>query len=130
MSNIKVGDIVALKCGSKYQGRLQNVVTSISYCGDYLRVNGHSSGTYVNRFKVIQRTKHHKFHDLIIAWAKGAEIEFRDLRGLGEWEKVETPSWFNYCAYRIKPSKPTELEKLEAKYKELGDVIKELKDKQ
>jgi len=69
------------------------------------------------------RSKYHKHHDLIIAWAKGAEIEYVDSRG--DWEKAATPTWSVYKEYRIKPTPPkTDKERiaeLEARVKELED---------
>ncbi len=44
--------------------------------------------------------KQHKHHDLIIAWAKGAEIQLQYLDGI--WEDVAIPSWADDVEYRIK----------------------------
>ncbi len=131
MSQIKVGDIVELKNGTKYQGKLQNEVTSISDCGDYLRVNDNRAGTFVDSFKLVDQSKWHKHHDLIIAWAKGASIQLRELKG---WVCVKNPCFVPHVEYRIKPSEPTELENLIKEHKAMGKTIdrltKELKDKQ
>lgn len=48
------------------------------------------------------KKKPHKHHDLIIAWAQGAEIEVKLYRD-GTWKIVKTPSWFVSDEYRIKP---------------------------
>jgi len=85
--------------------------------------------TYFNVAQVepyVDNRKHHKHRDLIIAWANGDEIEC--MNDAGKWSRSTHPTWRIYRSYRIKPSEPTELEKLEAKYKELGDAIKELKE--
>jgi hypothetical protein len=125
MSKIKVGDTVERINGDFYGGNLHNVVTSISDCGQYLRVNGESfHGKCISMFKVVDTSKWHKHRNLIIAWAEGAEIEFKNCSVDAKWKKLITPSWINGTQYRIKPSEQTELEKLEAKYKELGDAIK------
>ena len=45
---------------------------------------------------------HHVYHDLIVAWAKGAKIEFWN--GLKDrWEDSSTPQWIVSSLYRIKP---------------------------
>jgi hypothetical protein len=45
---------------------------------------------------------HHVHHDLIVAWAKGAKIEFWNV--LKErWENTSTPQWTESSLYRIKP---------------------------
>ena len=68
-------------------------------------------------------SKYHKHHDLIIQWAKGAEIEYGDYQG--DWENAATPTWSVYKEYRIKPTPPkTDKERiaeLEARVKELED---------
>ncbi len=124
MSNIKVGDIVELKYGNPYQGKLQNKVTSISDCGGYVRVNDMTAGTRVGSFKVVETSKHHKHHDLIITWAKGAEIEY--LSATGTWTSTKQPSWSSHKNYRIKSSEPTELEKLIKEHKAMGEAIDKL----
>jgi len=54
MTNIKVGDLVERIDGKTYADKLQNIVTYISNCGKYLRVNGNSYGTYCHLFKVVE----------------------------------------------------------------------------
>lgn len=48
-------------------------------------------------------TTPHKHADLIIAWAKGAEIEYYNWKG--EWVTSTDPKWIHYVEYRIKPEK-------------------------
>ena len=49
----------------------------------------------------------HKHKDVIIAWANGEEIEFRDPDSSIEWKPIKVPSWFPDTDYRVKPE-PTE----------------------
>ena len=44
----------------------------------------------------------HKYADVIIAWANGAEIEYR-LGPDDSWSKATSPSWHADCEYRVKP---------------------------
>ncbi|CAB4240929.1 hypothetical protein UFOVP22_29 [uncultured Caudovirales phage] len=44
----------------------------------------------------------HKWHDEIVAWAGGAEIEFLSKQTC-TWEIATQPSWETYVQYRIKP---------------------------
>ena len=44
----------------------------------------------------------HKHADVIIAWANGAEIEYR-LGPHERWSKSTSPSWQEDCEYRVKP---------------------------
>jgi hypothetical protein len=126
---IKLGDTVERKCGSKYQGRLQNEVTSISDCGNFLRVNGNLKGTGIDQFKVVRKSKRHKHHDEIIAWAKGAEIEFELETPKGKrWASVTQPNWFKEYKYRVKPTEPTELEKLIKEHRAMGNSIRKLEE--
>lgn len=49
-------------------------------------------------------TKPHKHAELIIAWAKGAEIEYSHPdHPTPTWAATETPTWTPRCNYRIKP---------------------------
>lgn len=46
----------------------------------------------------------HKHADVIIAWANGAEIEFK-VEATGEWVRARHPGWHEDCEYRVKPPK-------------------------
>ncbi len=79
----------------------------------------------VEHVEPYETAEHHKHHDLIIAWAKGAEIQSqmpKDTR----WYNVGSPSWFKHYSYRIKPKEPTELEKLIKEHKAMGETIDKL----
>jgi hypothetical protein len=43
----------------------------------------------------------HKHYDLIVAWANGAEIEYKDYDS--RWYIINNPIWHNHFEYRIKP---------------------------
>ena len=45
----------------------------------------------------------HKFKDVIVAWANGEEIEFRDPIFSTEWKPIKNPSWLVDTEYRVKP---------------------------
>ena len=47
-------------------------------------------------------TTRHKHADVIIAWANGAEIEYRDTP-TENWRPIPTPGWYEDCEYRVKP---------------------------
>ena len=44
--------------------------------------------------------KPHKHKDLIIAWANGSEIEYKNFRG--NWNDATSPDWSEEIEYRIK----------------------------
>jgi hypothetical protein len=44
----------------------------------------------------------HKHHDLIIAWAKGAKIQWRATKA-AKWIDTDEPGWYVNREYRIKP---------------------------
>ncbi len=48
------------------------------------------------------KSKFHKHHDLIVAWAKGAKIEWKS-KVDGAWHQIDTPTWPPSREYRIKP---------------------------
>lgn len=44
----------------------------------------------------------HKHYDLILAWANGAKIEYRDITaGIDDWELSKSPRWYDSREYRI-----------------------------
>lgn len=45
----------------------------------------------------------HKFKDVIVAWANGEEIEFRDPNYSTEWKPIKNPIWLADIEYRVKP---------------------------
>lgn len=71
--------------------------------------------------------KKHIHHDLIIAWAKGAGIEFLHS---DEWMAAPTPNWDIHKTYRIAPTKKQELQaqiaELEAQKQELQKELNSL----
>jgi len=125
MSNIKVGDLVEFINGNTYQGKLHNKVTSVSDCGDYIGINGKSTGTRRSWLKLVDKSKWHIHHDLIIAWAKGAEIESQFPNNT-IWNSVKNPCWSKHYKYQIKPTEQTELEKLIQEHKAMGKTIDKL----
>lgn len=51
------------------------------------------------------QNKRHVHADLIIAWANGAEIEYRRIVRRGtpdKWDDAKQPAWDEHTAYRIK----------------------------
>lgn len=51
----------------------------------------------------------HKHADLIIAWANGAEIEYRVLNNEPWKDCIATPKWLDNYQYRIKPERPKDI---------------------
>jgi len=74
------------------------------------------------------RSNWHPHHDLIISWARGAEIEFFH-KELKVWKYCK-PAWNVGDQYRIKPDNSEEIAELEAEYeslqKECYEVAKKL----
>jgi hypothetical protein len=96
---LEIGDIVTVhKCNA----------SSIS-------LEGYGTSSFFEEnFELDEDTsKHHKHHDLIIAWAKGAEIEFlEEYHDSEKWYKVVAPIWQIDRQYRIKPTaSPEQIEK-------------------
>jgi hypothetical protein len=50
----------------------------------------------------------HKHYDLIVAWAEGKEIEYKDYDS--RWYVINNPMWHNLTEYRIKPEPQQEQE--------------------
>ena len=71
----------------------------------YINANGNCGDIYEKDWQLEER---HPDHDLIIAWAKGAEIELLLLNG--SWAEDKEPSWGIGCKHRIKPTPQTDAE--------------------
>lgn len=50
----------------------------------------------------------HKHADVIIAWANGEAIEYKNLPD-GRWYEIKYPHWDDETEYRIKPKEPKRL---------------------
>ena len=46
----------------------------------------------------------HKHHDLIVAWAKGAQIQCQVFGKPNQWFDIDNPDWLDAYTYRIKPN--------------------------
>jgi hypothetical protein len=104
MSKFKVGDrIVRVACGASYAPLGYEAV--VLFGNKYIDVYGKEVTIAGCQWELAEDTsKYHKHHDLIIQWAKGAEIEYLDYQG--DWEDASTPSWSKRMEYRIKPTPP------------------------
>jgi len=66
----------------------------------------------------------HPHHDLIVSWARGAEIEFFH-KELKVWKYCK-PAWNVGDQYRIKPDNSETIAKLEGKHAALLDQLEEV----
>ena len=73
------------------------------------------------------RSNWHPHHDLIVAYARGAEIQFWTD---GKWEDVVgAPCWNLEIKYRIKPDNSEEIAKAEKDLRWLENEVNDLKRK-
>lgn len=138
MNKFKIGDKVkcTANCGTASYVRegYMGVVTSLSPCGHYVRVDGHMSGGYTESYELVEAeptypNPPHKHAELIKAWADGAEIQCKIL-GTEGWANIDLPAWSEGLAYRIKPNKSykdIQIEKLEQQAQQLAKDIAKLK---
>lgn len=80
---------------------------------------------------VEDRSKWHPHHDLIVAWAEGANIEYKSLSN-GYWMSVDDPCWNTDYQYRIKPTPQqnpheSEIQRIELDMRKLADDLARLK---
>ncbi len=70
-----------------------------------------SDGSFSNRETMyrpedlINTPQRHKHADVIIAWANGAKVEFREEAGR-EWMLIDVPSFSDHYEYRIAGEQP------------------------
>lgn len=124
MSKFKVGD------------KVRRIAQSVSWCPlgyeatvltgyEYEDVLGSKAFIHDPQWELVEYTSnYHKHHDLIIQWAKGAEIEYYST-AFERWGLDTTPSWKG-VSYRIKPNPPkTDKERIA----ELEDRVQELENR-
>ena len=121
MSEFKAGDRV-FRISDPYDcvpiGHSSEVACSFS-------VNVDGNYMWINE-KVWQLEERHVHHDLIIAWAKGAKIQYYS-EDIGEWTNTakNNPSWHPDLEYRIKPAPQTTEERIT----ELEATVKEMESR-
>ena len=133
MSNtkFKAGDKVrriATSYGLQKVGDESIVVSLAGTLGTLVFKNDHTTYDPKHYELVEDTTKHHPHHDLIIAWAKGAKIEY--LCGT-TWYRTYQPNWCTATIFRIKPEKTPlqlEFETLEQQMKTLSARMTKLKE--
>lgn len=114
----KVGDKVKRYSPEHSHGNTAGVDVEDIYWHDdhecyYLTING-ESGYDAIYYQIVDSAKDklnedtsnwYPHHDLIIAWAKGAEIEYWD-DFFEDWLHVSNPAWGSSLKFRIKPEEP------------------------
>jgi len=82
------------------------------------------------RIVVEDRSKWHPHHDLIVAWARGAEIQYLNPAS-NEWLDImfNSPSWKVSIKYRIKPDNSEKIAKAEKNFRWLENEVNDLKRK-
>ena len=125
MINFKVGDRVKLKSGKPFcSGEDVLTITEIYDDGAYFDDSG--LGCYLNELKIAYPNPPHKHRDLIIEWAKGADIQ---VRGSNRWVDTPNPQWYEIHEYRVKPQseKDLEIESIQKQMDELKERLEKLK---
>ncbi len=127
---LKVNDRVVVKDHSGNPTNCQNgdkgTVKQIPYRGATIRVeldNGGTCAMFEHRFELLG----HKHKDVIIRWAKGAEIEVRAFGG--RWIVTESPDWCRSLEYRVKPElteQQLEIKRIEEEMRKLAEDLHKL----
>jgi len=138
MSKFKVGDRVRRKDGKNWSSHLPHVgfpVVTVKIV-DGTSIWAVETDTWLseNLIELVENTKWHPHHDLIIEWLenKDAVVEFET--SSGKWYKViGTPSWGLRDTYRITypdRQKQTKIDEINQKIEELKQKVKELEEEQ
>jgi hypothetical protein len=105
--------------------------TVVDVDGDGVHLKGlQRFGYNPKEFKLVEDTsKNRPHHDMIIAWAKGADIEWFDGRG-GVWKDIANTTFYENTLYRIKPNNTNtdQINRIESEIQRLADELKELRD--
>lgn len=134
MREFKVGDIVKKAdgntfCNNRYTATVTEIRRNMADTSDCIWLDT-DCWCYPHELKLVEdKTKWRKHHDLIVAWAKGAEIEWWDSYSK-KWYIDANPTWILSTVYRIrsqKSDKDIEIEAIEAEMRKLADRVAELK---
>lgn len=112
-----------LKAGEVY------TIEAIANGEVYLHNGPRVLGMHLKDFKIVEvedRFTWHPHHDVIVAWAKGAEIQHE---WGGEWLDAKTPQWKIEKRYRVKPEPDhtSEIAEIEQEMRKLADRLEKLK---
>lgn len=114
-------------------------VTIKRFYGDTIEVDEFDSFTYgvdyfTENFEPAEdRTTWHPHHDVIVAWAKGAKVQFKfkeePEEPEGEWRDILNPSFPESLEYRVKPEPDhtEEIAEIEQEMRKLADRLEKLK---
>lgn len=123
MSKFRVGDKVRRVkdnyCGMEVGD--EDTVVAVKDTSVELKRNG--NGHSPSSLEIVEDTsKHHVHREAIIAWANGAEIEYK-LQPISKWLPSSAPSFRKEFLYRIKPEETSNQRKI----REALETIEELK---
>lgn len=120
-TDIKIGGIYTVTC------YLDSMVSFMDDNGD-VRIRHSMDYELYEEEPKEDTSKWHKHHDLIIAWAKGAKVQFK-CKVDNKWHDVVNGySWHDSYEYRIKPkASQKEISELESQIKELSEKLKQMK---
>ena len=142
MNKFNIGDqVVLLRSNTEmcqlnsYKGKFSTgyIGTITDVYGDKsVKIDNEGAGCWIHVSQIAPAPKYnnkpHIHHDLIIEWARGAVIEFKNANGI--WKILgETILWKEDLEYRIKPDKTEreiKLEELKEQARKLADEIEGL----
>jgi len=84
----------------------------VTWDSDEENLNFHYKDEYFQPIPLFVKTQdsqhRHKHADLIIAWANGAEIEYKQPES-DVWYRVQQPYWTSDLEFRVKATKPADI---------------------
>ena len=141
MSKFRVGDKVRFTGSSSIleEGKVYKVSEVYDEYGvEWMRLAGVDAEDWDSQsgfFELVEdRSKYHKHHDVICAWARGEDVEVRwNINGrwvpLANCSESHSIRWACSSDYRIKPA-PTanpDIERIETEMRKLADQLAEIK---
>lgn len=129
-NDVQVGAILQCIRSGSYKITEGKMYTVLSKQRDLVTIvvdDGEERSMWTRRF-TLDESKMHRHHDCIVAWAKGATIEFKTTSG--EWRDTEgNPGWYSSSFYRVQPVDPnaSEIARIEKELRVLTDDLAKLK---
>tara|TARA_R110002012_G_scaffold266670_1_gene450280 strand:+ start:179 stop:772 length:594 start_codon:yes stop_codon:yes gene_type:complete len=132
MSKFKLGDKVRKISGGTpvypvgYEGEVTEISDSLLYL-DHKRTNSRDEYWELVEDKDKYPNGKHPHHDIILEYAKGAELEFFS-DSVNAWRNVISPAFAKNTLYRVKPQQDPAVQAAKKKIEQAEQMLREAND--
>lgn len=109
-----------------YEGEVTEISGNLLYL-DHKRTNSRDKYWELVEDKAKYPNGKHPHHDLILEYAKGAELEFFS-ESAGKWMTASTPAFGKNALYRVKPQQDPAVQAAKQKIEQAEQMLREAND--